>query len=61
MADLTPQQDAFCLAYIETGNASQAYRTAFDVGENTMPATLWSEASRLTRLDRTGAKCPQPS
>lgn len=26
---LTPKQEAFCLAYIETGNASEAYRRAY--------------------------------
>lgn len=29
MAGLTPKQEAFCQAYIETGNASEAYRTAY--------------------------------
>ncbi|HHQ2447331.1 TPA: terminase small subunit [Raoultella ornithinolytica] len=29
MARLTPKQEAFCQAYIETGNASEAYRTAY--------------------------------
>lgn len=28
---LTPKQEAFCLAYIETGNASEAYRQAYNV------------------------------
>jgi phage terminase small subunit len=28
---LTPKQEAFCLAYVETGNASEAYRRAYDV------------------------------
>lgn len=27
---LTPKQEAFCLAYMETGNASEAYRMAYD-------------------------------
>jgi hypothetical protein len=27
---LTPKQEAFCLAYIETSNASEAYRQAYD-------------------------------
>lgn len=27
---LTQKQEAFCLAYIETGNASEAYRRAYD-------------------------------
>ena len=28
---LTPKQDAFACAYVETGNASEAYRRAYDV------------------------------
>lgn len=27
---LTPKQEAFCLAYIETSNATEAYRRAYD-------------------------------
>lgn len=27
---LTPKQESFCLAYVETGNASEAYRRAYD-------------------------------
>lgn len=27
---LTPKQEAFCLAYLETGNASEAYRRAYE-------------------------------
>lgn len=29
---LTPKQETFCLAYIETGNASEAYRRSYDTG-----------------------------
>lgn len=46
MADLTLKQESFCLAYIETGNASEAYRTAYDskkMSENALNV----EASRL--------------
>jgi phage terminase small subunit len=32
MANLTPKQEAFCLAYIETGNASAAYRLSYNAG-----------------------------
>lgn len=28
--DLTPKQEAFCQAYVETGNASEAYRRAYN-------------------------------
>lgn len=27
---LTPKQEKFCLVYLETGNASEAYRQAYD-------------------------------
>ena len=47
MASLTTKQEAFCLAYVETGNASEAYRSAYDVGENTKPETVWKRASEL--------------
>lgn len=29
--NLTPKQEAFCLAYIETSNASEAYRRCYNV------------------------------
>ncbi|WOB24758.1 MULTISPECIES: terminase small subunit [Xanthomonas] len=31
-AALTPKQEAFCQRYLETGNASQAYRLSYDAG-----------------------------
>lgn len=31
MVKLTPKQENFCLSYLETGNASEAYRRAYDV------------------------------
>ena len=30
---LTQKQEAFCLAYVETGNASEAYRRAYDTSK----------------------------
>ena len=36
---LTPKQEKFCLAYIETGNASEAYRQAYNA-ENMKPETI---------------------
>lgn len=43
---LTPKQEAFCLAYLETGNASEAYRRAYSA-ENMKPATIAVKASEL--------------
>lgn len=37
--DLTPKQENFCLAYLETGNASESYRRAYsatNMKENTI-------------------------
>lgn len=36
---LTPKQEAFALAYVETGNASEAYRRAYNAG-NMKPETV---------------------
>ncbi len=44
---LTPKQEAFAHAYVETGNASEAYRRAYDVGENTKGETVWRKAAEL--------------
>lgn len=43
---LTPKQKHFCLAYIETGNASEAYRLAYSA-ENMKPETINVKASEL--------------
>jgi len=45
MANLTPKQEAFALAYVETGNASEAYRRSYDA-ENMKPESIWVEACR---------------
>lgn len=44
--NLTPKQEAFALAYVETGNASEAYRRAYNA-ENTQPHVVWVKASEL--------------
>lgn len=44
---LTPKQEAFALAYVETGNAAEAYRRAYDVKAATQHSTIYSAASRL--------------
>ena len=46
MSELTAKQEAFCLAYIETGNASEAYRTAYDA-ENCKPESVNRLAKEL--------------
>jgi len=44
---LTPKQNAFVNKYLECGNASEAYRFAYDVGENTSNEVIKVDASRL--------------
>lgn len=43
---LTEKQEAFCRAYIETGNASEAYRAAYDA-ENMAAQTVNRTAKAL--------------
>lgn len=43
---MTPKQEAFALAYVETGNASEAYRRAYNA-ENMSERAIAVEASRL--------------
>lgn len=59
---LTPKQEAFCLAYIETGNASEAYRRSYNA-ENMKPETINVQACKLladpkiaTRVDELKAE-----
>ena len=44
--ELTPKQEKFALAYIETGNAAEAYRIAYDA-ENMKPVTTRRKAAEL--------------
>ena len=41
---LTPKQDHFARVYVETSNASEAYRQAYDVGKDTKPEGIWVDA-----------------
>jgi phage terminase small subunit len=43
---LTAKQEQFCVAYIETGNASEAYRRAYDA-EKMKPETVNRNAKAL--------------
>lgn len=45
MAGLTKKQEAFAVAYIQTGNATEAYRRAYSAGKMSI-AALNVEASR---------------
>lgn len=43
---LTPKQENFCLNYLETGNATEAYRRAYNAGRM-KPATVHRKAKAL--------------
>ena len=43
---LTPKQENFCIAYIETGNASEAYRRSYAC-KKMKPETIAKRASEL--------------
>lgn len=43
---LTPKQETFCLAYLETGNASEAYRKAYSA-EKMKAETVHTKAKEL--------------
>ena len=45
---MTPKQEAFARAYVETGNASEAYRKAYDA-ENMSDPVIWNRASELLK------------
>ncbi|WP_347261433.1 terminase small subunit [Rudaea sp.] len=43
---MTPKQEAFCRAYVETGNQSEAYRRAYDA-EGMKPETVNRKAAEV--------------
>lgn len=54
--NLTAKQEAFAVAWVELGNGSEAYRRTHDVGADTKPETVWSEASRLLASPKVAAR-----
>lgn len=50
MSNLTAKQEAFCIAYIETGNASESYRRAYNA-EKSSPGVVNNKASMLLARD----------
>lgn len=49
MKKLTPKQEKFANLYVELGNASEAYRQAYDVSKETSDQVVWNESSKLLR------------
>ena len=56
--ELTPKQEAFALAFIELGNASEAYRRAYDA-DRMKPETVNREAKALTDNPKIAARLAQ--
>ena len=53
---LTEKQERFCNFYLDTdGNASEAYRMAYDAS-NMQPETIWSNASRLLATNKVATR-----
>lgn len=52
---LTPKQERFCLAYLKTGNASEAYRLAYDA-TNSKPETVHRTAKELIDTPKIAAR-----
>jgi len=48
LLNLTVKQEKFCLAYLETGNASEAYRRSYNAS-SMAEATIWRKAHDLVR------------
>lgn len=44
---MTPKQEAFARAYVETGNASEAYRRAYNVKSDAKPEGIHVNACKL--------------
>lgn len=55
MGDLTPKQEAFCLAFIETGNASEAYRSAYNA-TRMKPESVHRKAKELVDHGKVSAR-----
>lgn len=58
MNKLTIKQEKFCNYYLETGNASEAYRRAFSCGRMA-EKTIWEKASVLLSKDKVRARVEQ--
>lgn len=56
MSKLTLKQENFCQAYLRTGNASEAYRQAYNVGKDTKEATINRTAKELMDTPKIAAR-----
>ena len=55
---LTVKQERFAQAYVETSNASEAYRRAYDA-ENSSDAVIWTNACNLLKNNKVAIRVQQ--
>jgi len=55
MANLTVKQESFCLAFLETGNASEAYRRSYDC-KKMKPESINRKAKELSDNGKIAAR-----
>ncbi|PPD07143.1 MAG: hypothetical protein CTY28_10195 [Hyphomicrobium sp.] len=55
---MTPKQEAFARAYVETGNASEAYRQCYNAEKMSEPV-VWNEASKLLQHHEVSVRVKQ--
>lgn len=48
---LTLKQEAFCQAFVQSGNADDAYRKVYDCSKDSKDGTIRKEAHKLLRLE----------
>ena len=52
---MTPKQEAFARSYVETGNASEAYRRSYDAG-NMKEESIWRKAKECIDNGKVAAR-----
>jgi len=52
---LTPKEEAYARALVETGNRSLAYRRAYKPAVTAKPGSIWAMASEIAQRPRVGA------
>lgn len=55
MSGLTQKQEDFCLAYVETSNASEAYRRAYS-SNSMLDSTVWRNACAVMKNTKVQAR-----
>lgn len=55
-SELTPKEEDFARVYVETSNASEAYRQVYNVRETTKPESVWQCASRILAKSKVAAR-----